>query len=178
MTVQAVISWGAGGEQSAGRRCWPGIHQWYDGTPHPWEFGRGWYLEPSLTDVEGVHAGAEDVALFKSGDGGQSWQELSGNGGAWLRPPRWQPGAGGDVLLHITVILDLLIQSGYDAAISWRRWRLSERIDGGKMWKPINHGLRSQGIPDPDAEVGTVRIKNMDASFAARSTVHAEALGT
>jgi photosystem II stability/assembly factor-like uncharacterized protein len=26
--------------------------------------------------------------------------------------------------------------------------------DGGKNWKPINHGLRSQYIPDPNAEVG------------------------
>ena len=29
----------------------PGTHQWYDGTPHPWEFKRVWHLEPSLTDV-------------------------------------------------------------------------------------------------------------------------------
>src|SRR5262249_45697361 len=27
-----------------------GTHQWYDGTPHPWEFKRVWHLEPSLTD--------------------------------------------------------------------------------------------------------------------------------
>ena len=26
--------------------------------------------------------------------------------------------------------------------------------DGGKTWRPINRGLRSEGIPDPDAEVG------------------------
>ena len=25
----------------------PGTHQWYDGTPHPWEFARVWHLEPS-----------------------------------------------------------------------------------------------------------------------------------
>src|SRR5262244_2974945 len=24
----------------------PGTHQWYDGTPHPWEFKRVWHLEP------------------------------------------------------------------------------------------------------------------------------------
>ena len=28
----------------------PGTHQWYDGTPHPWEFKRVWHMEPSLTD--------------------------------------------------------------------------------------------------------------------------------
>ena len=26
--------------------------------------------------------------------------------------------------------------------------------DGGATWQPINRGLRSEGIPDPDAEVG------------------------
>ena len=56
----------------------PGTHQWYDGTPHPWEFKRVWHLEPSLTDPETIYAGIEDAALFRSTDGGQNWQELSG----------------------------------------------------------------------------------------------------
>jgi len=50
----------------------PGTHQWYDGTPHPWEFARVWHLEPSLADPDTVYAGAEDAGLFRSGDGGQS----------------------------------------------------------------------------------------------------------
>ena len=70
-----------------------GTHQWYDGTAHPWEFKRVWHLEPSLTDPDSVYAGAEDAALFRSDDGGQTWNELSG-----LRKhgtgPAWQPGAG------------------------------------------------------------------------------------
>ncbi len=41
----------------------PGTHQWYDGTPHPWEFARVWHLEPSLTDPDTVYAGVEDAAL-------------------------------------------------------------------------------------------------------------------
>ncbi len=49
----------------------PGTHQWYDGTPHPWEFKRVWHLEPSLTDPDTVYAGVEDAALFRSTDGGQ-----------------------------------------------------------------------------------------------------------
>ncbi len=56
----------------------PGTHQWYDGTPHPWEFKRVWHLEPSLTDPDTVYAGVEDAALFRSTDGGQTWQELPG----------------------------------------------------------------------------------------------------
>jgi hypothetical protein len=54
----------------------PGTHQWYDGTPHPWEFARVWHLEPSLTDPDAVYAGVEDAALFHSVDGGMSWDEL------------------------------------------------------------------------------------------------------
>src|SRR5688500_17701255 len=68
-------------------------HQWYDGTQHPWEFKRIWHLEPSLTDPDTVYAGAEDAALFKTVDGGKTWQELDG-----LRSAKghlWQPGAGG-----------------------------------------------------------------------------------
>ncbi len=37
----------------------PGTHQWYDGTQHPWEFKRIWYLEPSLTDPDTVYAGGK-----------------------------------------------------------------------------------------------------------------------
>ena len=56
----------------------PGTHQWYDGTPHPWEFKRVWHLEPSSTDPDTVYAGVEDAALFRSTDGAQSWSEMPG----------------------------------------------------------------------------------------------------
>ena len=69
----------------------PGTHQWYDGTPHPWEFARVWHLEPSGTDPDTVYAGVEDAALFRTTDGGQTWHELPG-----LRThasaASWQPG--------------------------------------------------------------------------------------
>ena len=81
----------------------PGTHQWYDGTPHPWEFKRVWHLEPSLTDPDTVYAGVEDAAIFRSTDGGQNWQELPGLRGHGSGP-KWQPGAGG-MCLH-TIILD------------------------------------------------------------------------
>src|SRR5579862_6052087 len=80
----------------------PGTHQWYDGTPKPWEFKRVWHLEPSLTDRDTVYAGVEDAALFRSTDGGQNWSELSG-----LRNSdsgsSWQPGAGG-MCLHSIIV--------------------------------------------------------------------------
>src|SRR5262245_44138924 len=72
----------------------PGTHQWYDGTPRPWEFKRVWHLEPSLTEPDTVYAGVEDAALFRSIDAGQTWQELPGLRGHGSGPS-WQPGAGG-----------------------------------------------------------------------------------
>ena len=71
--------------------------------PHPWEFERVWHLEPSLDDPDTVYAGVEDAGLFRSTDGGDSWQELPGLRGHGSGPS-WQPGAGG-MCLH-TIILD------------------------------------------------------------------------
>ncbi len=120
----------------------PGTHQWYDGTPHPWEFARVWHLEPSPTDPDTVYAGVEDAALFRSVDGGNEWQELSG-----LRRhgsgPSWQPGAGG-MCLH-TILLDPADPQRIVVAISAAGAFRSD--DAGQSWRPINRGLRSRGHP-------------------------------
>jgi len=127
----------------------PGTHQWYDGTPHPWEFARVWHLEPSLTDPDDLYAGVEDAALFRSTDGARTWKEIAG-----LREhgsgPHWQPGAGG-MCLH-TIIVDPTDSNRIFVAISSAgSFRTG---DGGKSWQPINRGLYSEQIPDPTAEVG------------------------
>ena len=127
----------------------PGTHQWYDGTQHPWEFARVWHFEPSLTDPDTVYAGVEDAALFRSTDGGKSWHELSG----LRRHPSgasWQPGAGG-LCLH-TILIDPSNPDRMFIAISAAGAFRTD--DGGQTWRPINHGLHSQGIPDEEAEVG------------------------
>jgi photosystem II stability/assembly factor-like uncharacterized protein len=124
-------------------------HQWYDGTQHPWEFKRVWHLEPSLDDPDTVYAGVEDAGLFRSTDGGHSWQELSGLRGHGTGP-KWQPGAGG-MCLH-SIILDPNNPERIYIAISAAGAFRTD--DGGKTWKPINRGLHSQYIPDPNAEVG------------------------
>jgi hypothetical protein len=127
----------------------PGTHQWYDGTSRPWEFKRVWHLEPSLTDPDTVYAGVEDAALFRSSDGGQSWQELPGLRGHGSGPS-WQPGAGG-MCLH-TIIVDPRDSARIFVAISAAGAFRTD--DAGKTWRPVNRGLQSEGIPDPDAEVG------------------------
>jgi photosystem II stability/assembly factor-like uncharacterized protein len=127
----------------------PGTHMWYDGTPHPWKFARVWHLEPSLTDPDTVYAGVEDAALFRSTDGGQNWEELPGLRGHGSGPS-WHPGAGG-MCLH-TIILDPHQRDRIFIAISAAGAFRSD--DAGKSWKPINRGLKSEGIPNPNAEVG------------------------
>ncbi len=126
-----------------------GPHQYYDGTLRPWEFTRVWHFEPSPTDPDTAYAGVEDAALFRTTDGGASWQELPA-----LRQhrtgPDWSPGAGG-MCLH-TIILDPQRAGRIYAAISAAGVFRSD--DDGVSWRPINQGLHSEGIPDQQAEVG------------------------
>ena len=124
---------GAGRATSSCTTASPGTHQWYDGTPHPWEFKRVWHLEPSLTDPDTVYAGVEDAAIFRSTDGGQNWEELSGlrghgrgrNGsrapaGCACTRSSWIPSNPDRMYIAIS------------AAGAFRT------DDGGKTWKPIN----------------------------------------
>ncbi len=132
-----------------GYRGETGTHQWYDGTPHPWEFKRVWHLEPSRHDAEVVFAGVEDAALFRSDDGGATWGELDG-----LRThatgESWAPGAGG-LCLH-TILLDPadpdLVYVAISAAGAFRS------VDGGASWTVATGGLHSEYLPDPEATVG------------------------
>ncbi len=126
-----------------------GTHKWYDGTQHPWEFKRVWHLEPSHDDPNTVFAGVEDAALFKTTDGGKSWNELPALRGT--KGSLWQPGAGG-MAVH-TILLDQKNPQRIYVAISAAGAFRSD--DAGATWKPINRGLKSPyELPDPDAEVG------------------------
>lgn len=123
-------------------------HQWYDGTQHPWEFKRVWHVEPSLSDPDTVYAGVEDAALFRTTDGGRTWQELAG-----LRAEKgeqWSPGAGG-MGLH-TILLDPTNSDRMYIAISAAGAFRTD--DGGKSWKAINRGLKNPYLPDPTPEIG------------------------
>ncbi len=126
-----------------------GTHQWYDGTPHPWEFKRVWHLEPSLSDPDTVYAGVEDAAMFRSTDAGTTWQELTGlrNHGTGAQ---WMPGAGG-MGLH-TIVIDPTNHQRIFIAISAAGAFRTE--DGGQSWTPITKGLVSDFMPNPTAEVG------------------------
>ena len=149
----------------------PGTHQWYDGTPHPWEFLRVWHLEPSPTEAETVYAGVEDAALFRSTDGGHNWQEVAG-----LRRhgtgPQWQPGAGG-LCLH-TILLDPADPRRMYVAISAAG--TFRTTDGGETWTrvpgdvPVGGGRGMAILPDGALVRGSWASDVNDAGCVRRST--------
>lgn len=126
-----------------------GTHLWYDDTPHPWDFSRVWHFEPSPHDPDTVFAGVEDAGLFRSTDGGLTWQELPG-----LRTHStgagWHPGAGG-LCLHTILIDPADTRRMYVAISAAGAFRTD---DGGTTWHVATRGLNSRYIPDPEAPVG------------------------
>ncbi len=124
-------------------------HQWYDGTQHPWEFKRVWHLEPSLTEPDTVYAGIEDAALFRSKDGEKRGRNCRDFAAMTLAH------AGSPEQAACACTPSFSIRSNpqriYIAISAAGAFRTD---DGGKSWKPINRGLKSQYIPDPNAEVG------------------------
>jgi photosystem II stability/assembly factor-like uncharacterized protein len=127
----------------------PGTHLFYDGSSKPWDFTRVWHLLPSPDDPDVVLAGVEDAALFRTEDGGRSWAELPG-----LRThpsaSSWAPGAGG-LCLH-TILPHTDDPQRMLAAISSAGVLATD--DGGASWQLANKGLRSDFLPEPEAEVG------------------------
>ena len=149
-----------------------GTHLWYDGTPHPWEFARVWHLEPSLTDPDTVYAGVEDAALFRSTDGGQTGRSCPG----CASTPRRRSGSPARAGCACTRSCSIRAIPSESSSPS-RRPACSAATTRGKTWQPINRGLRSEQIPDPDRRGRSLRAPHRHASRAARRAVHAEALG-
>jgi len=127
----------------------PGTHQYYDGSSKRWKFTRVWSLNPAADDPDTVYAGVEDAALFRSTDGGQSWSELAGLRGH-ESGPSWAPGAGG-LCLH-TFLSHPDDPARMVVAISAAG--VFSTDDGGGTWSPANRGLRSDFMPEPEADVG------------------------
>jgi molybdopterin converting factor small subunit/photosystem II stability/assembly factor-like uncharacterized protein len=113
-------------------------------------------------------AGVAPAALFKSEDGGRSWQL---NRGLWDEPSRksWQPGAGGMCLHSICTWPgdpDRLAV-GISAAGVW----LSD--DAGKSWRRGNKGLVARYLPE-EAREGAVDlcVHNMHRSPVQPDTLY------
>jgi photosystem II stability/assembly factor-like uncharacterized protein len=111
---------------------------------------RTWHVEPGPDgEPEALWLGAAPGLLFRTADGGESWEALE----SILAHPtreRWHPGAGG-MCCH-SIQLDpgdanrLFI--GISAAGVFRS------DDGGETWSPANAGTAADFLPDPYPEVG------------------------
>lgn len=111
---------------------------------------RVWQLEPAGADEPGVvYAGVEPAALFRSSDGGTSYELVRG---LWDHPhrPEWQPGGGG-LCLH-TIIRDQADPASMWIAISAAG--VYRTTDGGDTWEASNRGIKTPFMPGPEPEHG------------------------
>ncbi|MFI8992899.1 WD40/YVTN/BNR-like repeat-containing protein [Streptomyces sp. NPDC053542] len=111
---------------------------------------RVWQLQPAgpaAPDV--VYAGTEPGALFRSEDGGESFELVRP---LWEHPShdQWVPGGGG-LAVH-TVITDPRTADAVTVAVSTAG--VFRTLDGGASWSPSNSGVKAVFLPDPDPEFG------------------------
>jgi photosystem II stability/assembly factor-like uncharacterized protein len=109
-----------------------------------------WHLEPGRPDDrETLYLGGDPAVLFRSSDGGESWEP---NRGVLEHPTRgeWLPGAGG--LCCHSIQLDPSNQRrmyvGLTAGGTFRT------DDDGTTWVPCNKGVAADFLPSPYPEVG------------------------
>jgi hypothetical protein len=111
---------------------------------------RTWHVEPGHVDEPGtLWLGAAPGVLFRSDDGGATWEVVEG----LLTHPtreRWHPGAGG-MCCH-SIQLDPAdvkrLHIGISAAGVFRT------DDAGEHWTPANSGTAADFLPDPYPELG------------------------
>jgi photosystem II stability/assembly factor-like uncharacterized protein len=111
---------------------------------------RVWQIAPSTVDEpDVVYAGTEPSALFRSTDGGVTYELVRG---LWDHPHRetWQPGGGGQaihtVLPHPGDPTRMLVAMSTGGVYG--------TTDGGASWAPSNAGIKVSFLPDPFPEYG------------------------
>jgi photosystem II stability/assembly factor-like uncharacterized protein len=105
-----------------------------------------WSVTPAH---DALYAGVGPAGLFRSDDGGRTWQHVEGLTNHPTRPT-WQPGAGG-------LILHSIVPHPTDPARMWvaiSAVGTFETVDGGASWEPRNRGVRADFQPGPPPETG------------------------
>ncbi len=104
---------------------------------------------PTATGETVLYAGVAPAALFRSGDGGETWEEIRTLKDHDSRS-KWTPGAGGlmvhSLCPHPTNPARLFV--GISVAGAFRT------DDGGETWTPKNRGVRADFQPEKFPEVG------------------------
>jgi hypothetical protein len=105
---------------------------------------RVWQLQPAGADEPGVvYAGTEPGALFRSEDGGASFELVRG---LWEHPTRkdWVPGGGG-LGLH-TILVDP--RDGRRVTVAVSTGGAYRTADAGESWEPCNRGVQAVFLPE------------------------------
>ncbi|REF34882.1 WD40/YVTN/BNR-like repeat-containing protein [Thermasporomyces composti] len=126
-----------------------------------WQIAPGPAEQPDL-----VYAGVEPSALFRSEDGGRSFELVRG---LWDHPhrPHWYPGYGGKAIHTVLPHPDDQDQ----VLVAMSSGGVYRTTDGGKSWKASNTGIRAYFLPDNEyPEFGQCVHK------VARDPVHPERL--
>ena len=126
-----------------------------------------WCIHPSVEEEPGVYyAGVDEAGIFRSEDGGETWEELNALSGHGTRE-EWMEGAGG--LCCHTVQIDHSNPSRLWTGISAVGVFRSE--DRGKTWNIRNEGLSiispAEGTPDVGSCVHSLALDptNSDRLF-------------
>ena len=113
------------------------------------------WLAPGPLDEPGSwYAGGSPQGLFRSDDGGDTWDPVSG----WNDHPLWErwaewpdEGTPDGSMLH-SIIVDPRDASHLYIGLSGGG--VFESTDGGNDWRPLNKGSLALFFPDPDPEYG------------------------
>jgi len=109
-----------------------------------------WQIAPGLDDEpDTLYCGVDPAALFRTTDGGKTWEVVRG----LLDHPhreRWQPGGGG-MCLH-TIVRDPGNADRMWVAIS--SGGVYRTTDGGRTWTARNAGIRAEFMPEKYPEFG------------------------
>ncbi|MGW7684694.1 WD40/YVTN/BNR-like repeat-containing protein [Kribbella sp. NPDC054772] len=111
---------------------------------------RVWQIQPAPAAQPGVvYAGTQPSALWKSTDGGVTFELVRG---LWDHPHRSEWGAGfGGQAVH-TVLPHPTDPERMSVAMS--TGGVYRTADGGRTWEPANQGIQAKFFPDPYPEFG------------------------
>ncbi|TAJ71119.1 MAG: glycosyl hydrolase [Phenylobacterium sp.] len=124
------------------------------GDPHGRSVDHSFWLEPGHADEPGVWwAGSSPPGLFRSADGGETWDGVEGLNQhpqvmAWFPP---EGGTPDGAILNQILIDPRDARHMYLATCSAG---VLETRDQGATWRPLNQNVRCDFLPDPYPEFG------------------------
>lgn len=111
---------------------------------------RVWQIQPGPAGQPGVvYAGAQPSSLWKSTDGGVTFELVRA---LWDHPHRkdWGAGFGGQAIHSVLPHPD----DPNQVSVAMSTGGVYRTTDGGQSWHPSNHGITAYFMPDPTPEFG------------------------